>query len=670
SSLLSPLSSLLSPLSFLLSPISAQSHDYKFRHLTTDQGLTSNNVYVVLKDADGFMWFTTNMGMCRYDGYTMKQFTSDPTDSTSLSGNFLYAEPLVDRSGNIWIGTFESGLSLFDRITGKFTHYKHDPRVNGSIDNNNIWSVYQDSDGVIWVGTYSALNKFDPVTGKFKFFRPSPDHEEDPVNRIYSMLEDLNRDLWIATGRGVFLYNRDTGVFRRFDPASPLTEKLNEQMVFHVMCDNDGDYWFAAEGGLFHYKIKNKELNLFSTQGTGGRTLSGRGVYHVLQDPLDAGIIWITSMWGLNRLNKETGTVEWILNDPDDPFSIGSNTINWTYIDETGKLWVATENAGVAVADLADMHSKDQFFFVPIHPAAPDTIGYSATTFLSDPSGDTWVGTAGGGLYRYDAHLALQSVFMGDQQDHDLLKNAYVFDLFIDPHSNFLIGTYGQGLYIFDTMDHLLTPCSFYPSDTSWMKTYIHDILEDKEGVLWVGTKSGLYYCTENIRTHHALALFDHTDLSVTEVMSFQADQSGRLWTGTAGKGLFCIPEEVNGKNTILHFEHDPEDPQSISSNVILCVYQDDKGILWIGTDRGLNRYTGSNEAFKTYLFPDDPAINFITALREDHNGHLWLETEAGLVRFDPEVPGKNYRIFTLRDGLPLINTTRIPCIEVQMVRC
>jgi signal transduction histidine kinase/DNA-binding response OmpR family regulator len=247
----------------------------------------------------------------------------------------------------------------------------------------------------------------------------------------------------------------------------------------------------------------------------------------------------------------------------------------------------------------------------------------------------------------------LQSAFMGDQQDHDLLKNAYVFDLFIDSHSNFLIGTYGQGLYIFDTIDHLLTPCSFDPSDTSLMKIYIHDILEDKEGVLWVGTKSGLYYCPENIRTHHALTLFDHADLSVTEIMAFQADQSGRLWIGTAGKGLFCVPEGVNGKNAILHIKHDPEDPQSISSNVILCVYQDDRGILWIGTDRGVNRYTGSNEAFRTYLFPDDPAINFITAIQGDHSGHLWLQTEAGLVRFDPEVPGKNYRIFTLQDGLP-----------------
>jgi len=210
----------------------SQEQQYQFRHITTAQGLSTNTVYVVMKDSLGFMWFSTSMGLCRYDGYNIKVFTSDPNDSTSLSGNYLYAEPFEDKDGFLWIGTHDNGVSRFNKTNERFTHFKHDPNDPGTIDNNSIWTIYQDRSGVIWIGTHTALNKFNNESHTFQAWSPNPENPEDPANLIYSLLDDSNNNLWVTTGRGIMIFDRDKEEFRRFEPSSSMADSIRTQLVF------------------------------------------------------------------------------------------------------------------------------------------------------------------------------------------------------------------------------------------------------------------------------------------------------------------------------------------------------------------------------------------------------------------------------------------------------
>ena len=430
------------------------------------------------------MWFTTSMGLCRYDGYNIKIFTSSPQDSSSISGNDLYAQPFVDKDGFIWIGTRSNGVCRYDRNTESFTRFMHDPEDPGSIDNNSIWTVYQDNSGVIWVGTYSGLNEFNASEETFKVFRPESDNQEDYANLIYSVLEKSAQQYWICTGKGCYIFDRKAEKFTPFEPESQATKIFNNQAIFQIIQDSDGDLWFATSNGIFLYKTMSGDFIHYSADQSDQNKLSGPVIYQIIEDPHEHGTFWIPSQWGLNRMNKNSGHIEWLMNDPKDPFSIGSNHLNYAYIDETNKLWVTTQNAGVAVTDLIRVKAKNNVDHILMEPLSPDTTGYSGTSFLEDKYGNIWVGTNQKGLYKYDSLLNLISIFDGSPENINFLKNAYIFNLYSDSEDHILVGTFGQGLYVFNPDNLSFLHCKFIKSDTILYDMRVTEIMKDRTGIL------------------------------------------------------------------------------------------------------------------------------------------------------------------------------------------
>ncbi|MEJ2537300.1 MAG: two-component regulator propeller domain-containing protein, partial [Calditrichia bacterium] len=206
-------------LHFLFSEILSQSN-INFNHLTVDDGLSQSSVTCILQDRTGFMWFGTQDGLNRYDGYTFKIFKNDPSDSTSLSDNFifsiiedqagiLYIETqsgnlhrynprlesfqivnkdsvdlttakintvgavLRETSGIIWTGGqgSETGLKRTNTRTGEITVFKHDPEDPYSLSNDKVYSVFRDHTGNLWIGTFNGLDRFDEAAGKFYHYR-------------------------------------------------------------------------------------------------------------------------------------------------------------------------------------------------------------------------------------------------------------------------------------------------------------------------------------------------------------------------------------------------------------------------------------------------------------------------------------------------------------------
>ncbi len=135
--------------------LSAQYENMKFEHLTVEGGLSNNNVYCILQDRLGFMWFGTGNGLNRYDGYDFSQFKTAPADSNSISDNTIYSI-CEDRFGNLWIGTSD-GLNLFDRIKEKFYCYRHNPKNSKSLPHNSVYSIIEDKDSNLWIGTADGL---------------------------------------------------------------------------------------------------------------------------------------------------------------------------------------------------------------------------------------------------------------------------------------------------------------------------------------------------------------------------------------------------------------------------------------------------------------------------------------------------------------------------------
>lgn len=159
-------------LACLLPPsLFAQEIQLPFKRISLEDGLSQGSVYDIQQDSIGFMWFATADGLNRYDGYTFKVYKSIPGDSTSLGNNELNTL-YVDRSGVLWVGTWEGGLNRYDPSSDHFVRYLHDPDDATSISNNTIENIYEDHDGTLWVSTDGGgLNKFDRTSGSFSSYR-------------------------------------------------------------------------------------------------------------------------------------------------------------------------------------------------------------------------------------------------------------------------------------------------------------------------------------------------------------------------------------------------------------------------------------------------------------------------------------------------------------------
>lgn len=162
----------------------------------------------IAQDAQGFMWFGGKSGLYKYDGYTLTHYRPDPADATSLS-HVLVECLYVDRDGTLWVGTTGGGLDRFDPATETFTHYRHDPNDATSLSDDVVTAMLEDSQGTLWVGTGGlgligsggGLNRFDRETGTFTRYLHDPDDSRSlSDNQVRVIYEDRAGTLWIGTG--------------------------------------------------------------------------------------------------------------------------------------------------------------------------------------------------------------------------------------------------------------------------------------------------------------------------------------------------------------------------------------------------------------------------------------------------------------------------------------
>lgn len=232
-----------------------------FKQFTTENGLSNSYVNCVLQDRTGFIWFGTDDGLNRFDGYEVKVYRNNPDDRFSLSGNTIWAIA-SDHSGNILIGTQSGELNKFDPQTEKFEHWYLD---SASTEEINITAVFEDSKSNIWIGTYkNGLYRFDPSQNKFENWKNSLENPNVlSSNFITSIIEDNDSNIWVSTYSGLDKFKIDG------------TEKLLTQII----SDSQNPIWYLSKSsffknkfllcafnGLFLFDLKDRELTEFTNQ--------------------------------------------------------------------------------------------------------------------------------------------------------------------------------------------------------------------------------------------------------------------------------------------------------------------------------------------------------------------------------------------------------------------
>ncbi len=620
----------------------------RFEHLTPKEGLLSLTVRSIVQDSQSFMWFATANGLCRYDGYRFKAFHNDSYDPHSLSTENL-GMLYEDHEGVLWVGTWGGGLNAFDQNTEQFTRYLHDPNDPHSLSHNWVNVIYEDKSGRLWIGTDGGLNRFDRTGGQFTHYRHDPNDDRSLSHDVVQTIaEDAAGNLWLGTlGGGLNKFDPASGQFTRYqhDPHNP--NSLNYDNVDSIAIDADGSLWVGTADGLDHFDPATGQFTHYRHDPDDPHSLSDNDISALYSD--DSGEVWAgTRAGGLNLFDPETERVTRYPSDPDDPDSFWGDWVLSIYADRSGALWIATGANGVNRLD----RGAAKFELYQYDPNDPHSLSPgSIWSILQDHLGTLWVGTVGGGLNKYDPVAGGFTHYRHDPNDPHSLIDDQVFAIAEDATGDLWVGT-KHGLNRFDRTSERFTRYTHDPADPSSLSEDLVAALHiDRDGHLWVGTFGGglnkFDPATDGFR-HYQSDPAKPDSLSSNRVVTIVEDPSGVLWLGTLGGGLNKFDLETE---TFRPYRHEPDNPNSLSNDDVQHIYMDQAGMLWLATGRGLNKFDPQTETFRHYSGQDGLATDNILSAVGDEHGHLWLGTNGGgLSRFDPD--SETFKNYDQSDGL------------------
>lgn len=617
----------------------------RFEHIGVEDGLSQSTITTILQDRRGFLWFGTEDGLNRYDGYTFTVFKPDPDDSSSISDRWIHAL-YEGRDGSIWVGTRLGGLNRFDPLTGKFTAYLNNPADSSTISSNKVNAIYEDSDGIIWVGTEAGLAWLDPSSGKITRVRGIPD---DPATlsgiRITTVFEDLRGNIWVGTAdAGLNRFSTRTSTFRRYNYDPALPDRLCSNNIESIAQDVNGILWLATPNGLTRLNPISGYASCFRNDPTVLESLSDNQVETVFIDRL--GRLWVGTARGLDFYVAETGTFGHIVSNPAAPDSLSAETIYSIYQDRGGVMWVGTYGGGINKYD----QTRERFAYFRNHP--DDSASLSENFIFPihvDSTGRVWIGTYGGGLNQFDPVTGGFTRYMNVSGNPFSLPNNYVWSIFSDSKSTLWVGT-GSGLARFDADTSRFIAYSRRADNSSDQEPgVVFTMAEDSSGVIWLGTRNGIgrFYTGTGA---YLPERFDELGAPGTgdRVVSMLMESGDILWFGTMDRGLYRFNIRTR---TLENYRADPDVPGSLSHNTVFAIHRDSRGTLWLATGGGgLNRFEPETGTFHSYTEEDGLPSAVIYGILEDANGNLWMSTNYGVSRFNPIALA--FRNFTVNDGL------------------
>lgn len=624
----------------------AQIQDIRFERLSLEQGLSQSVVNCMMQDSEGYLWFGTQDGLNKFDGYKFTVYRYEPNDTTSISNHFIWSI-YEDNDGFIWVGTY-SGLNKFDKSTETFVHYTHVPENEKSLSSNEIREIFQDSDGYLWIGTAEGLNRLEDDGNSFTRFT----HDEDDPNSIShnfisAIHEDMSGRLWIGTGDldagrgGLNYFDRETNSFKHYthEPSNP--ESLIDDWITSIHEDRNGALWITTDGGLEKFNPEKETFTHFRIDQGQPESTWRNYMKCIAEDK--SGNIWVgTWQWGLNKFDKNTGKFTNYINDPLNPASLSNNKVISLLMDRAGALWIGTSGGGINKYN----PMANKFAHVKRY-GYPEGHGYNNVRAITvDNNGAIWYGT-GLGLNKYDPKLNEFEHFT-PEDDNGLLSNFYIQSLLWENSGVLWIGTV-SGLNRYDQQLKKIKTYFHNPNDANSLShNNITTIIRDDDGMLWIGTVNGLNHFDPDRGVFKRYFNNPENDesLSNNSIKTLLMDREGALWIGTSN-GLNRFDPI---KKKFKRFKKDTSQYGSISSNDIISLSEDKAGTIWVGTTVGLNEFNEKNETFSNYTMKDGLPNNVIHGILEDNQKNLWVSTNSGLARFNPETG--DIRNFDVSDGL------------------
>ena len=574
--------------------------DPMVRSITMDDGLPSNAVRSVVQGSKGYMWFGTDNGLCRFDGYDVKtyynpfttvdQFVSaltaceegllvgcnngaylfcNATDRFQKLSDKITAPVLnfsLDGDQNVWISTSGQGVFRYNRTTHELHQYPM-KNIQGKVQstlvdaNNQVWMLCNQGEASIY-----HLNK---STDQFEAF---PLKGDATMFHGMAMLATPDGNVYVGTWEnGLYKLNADGS-------AEQLISGTLSNAVHHIhqlYCNDNKSLLIASDDGLVQYDIQNRIWHMLSEVNNPSRSTSERFVYGIADD--NEGGTWVTTYYGGVNYLPSTSFEERFHAYSARLGGLRGNVVGRFFEDRQHRIWIATDDAGL------DCFNPQTNSFVS-YPGKEAMGKYNVHALFADEN-DLWVGTYGNGVIRMNMATGAQQVFSTDGMVSG--SNAYC-------------------------------------------------IYRDRKKRLWAATMDGANLFDEGQQKFSKIKSFKSLTIDMKE------DPQGNVWFATQGGGLWRLDKN----NAWKQYKYVENDSTSLVSDQINCLAIGEKGQLYVATSEGLCEFLPSKGIFRRISI-DAPSQDFTSLVISQ--GVMWISTSKGIVKY---TPGEPVQLFNKYDGL------------------
>ena len=637
---------------FLFGVLGLHAESFNFARLDNTNGLSNNQIKCIFKDSRGFMWFGTNYGLNRYDGYRVKIYKSVKNDTTSLNSNSIN-DIQEDYNGNLWIGN-NNGYCIYNILNENFNrnlspllsefgiHFK--PSIV-EIDKQKNFYFYEANHGLF---EYDIKNKklirFIIQSKNFKSTISSIKAQNDFIWILFTngLIERFNKKLKKIDFSNTFITHNDKG--------STLTKRL--------FIDADGSPWIypgLMDKGTLYFDMKKKEWSCF---GNNIKNIPGSILYSISSNLVRSieqdkkGRVWIgTDHGGIEIFNKTSKQLILLRNDPANPNSISQNSVISLHCDKTGIMWVGTYKNGVSYfyPGIFKFEKSPLFFFNNSELENKD-----CNAIHEDRKGNLWIGTNGSGVLKLDSKIGKFKLYRNQEGNSSSISSNIIISILENKNGTMWFGTFWGGLnkMVGERFQNYQPELN---NPNSLSNNSVYGLVEDRNQNIWIATLgSGLDELNKsrNNFSHHKTNYVK--GISSNYIVSLFSKDSMYIY--------LCTSVGIDVLNTstriISPLFKDSSQKNKLSDLTINNVLLDKKNQIWIATDNGINIYNPANKTIeyidKSSGLPSDQVVSLV----EDNNGNIWAGTRNGLTcvycKQDPVSKKTVYSVvsFDENDGL------------------
>ena len=619
---------------------------FNFKNITIEDGLSQSTVETIYQDSKGYIWIGTNDGLDRYNGYEFKHYKHDKYDKNSIANNYI-VDIIEDKNGYIWVSTI-GGLSRINPDKDEIKNY-YSKEDRGNLSNSNLWQLLCTKDNRLIASTIDGLNVYDK--NKDKFTRILYKEGELPSQYIYSLEEDINGHIWVGTDNGLVeldkdlnivksyhdtigdsdVYNvyddskgniwvctLDNGLFKiNLDDKSVENYKNNNSKISipsnnvrDIISDSEGKLWIATDKGLCTFDYEREEFITYNKKLYQSNSLIDDEIFCLLKD--SSGLIWIGTYSGISRFNPNSSFTHF-KSDPYDNNSISGNVIHGIYEDDDKTLWIGTNESGVNIINGESIKHLNKENSNLVSDLIEDITGFKNYIFI---------GTNEGLSVLVKNDKTVKNYTITNYTTKDGLPSNKIRSLFIDSKGYLWIGT-NKGLAILDTNNNKIIDITYILDEMGVSDKFIRAVYEDSKGNYYIGCflEGGLIKINPNTKEYKIYKNIENDDSSISNnsIRYINEDLYGNILVGTShGINILNLSTDK--------FNHYTE-KDGLINNTIYGILVDKNNGIWMSTNAGISKLSTEDATFKNFTITDGLQSN-------EFNGRACFKSKDGNMYF------------------------------------